>query len=169
MGLYQTQCRNCHLCCLWGVGNLWSLRKGDTSWGSLGWMWNSLRQKVSLPWASDSLGNIHHRTLWARRHLHLLGRRKKRLRTGCQVFNRGAQRSRAGTLKDQWVQTANFMPKDLAGSELSSLKSSLDHVTFSFPLSWQPRKNTDNRGSHTHIETQILTYTHTQTRCRSTT
>lgn len=162
LGLYQTKCRSCHLCCLWRVRKSRSLRKGDTNWGSLGWMRSSL-----MP-GTGSEPSLRLWQPWQRSESHAQSQtppssawqREREAANRLPSFNRGAQGSGAGTLKDQWVQSANFMPKDLAGSALSSLKSSLDHVTFSCPCSWQPRKNTDNRGSHTQRHKYVHTYIH---------
>ena len=115
-----------------------------------------------LPWVFDSHGNFQHHLFRARRCLHLFGRGEEKLWKCCQVFNRGAFRSGAGTLQDQWVQPANFIPKDLAGSELSSLKSSLDHGIFfhSHPAGSQGKIQIIE--DNTYIQMYTHTHTHTQ-------
>lgn len=116
-----------------------------------------------LPWVFDSHGNFQHHFFRARRCLHLFGRGEEKLWKGCQVFNRKAFRSRAGTLQDQWVQPTNFVAKDLAGSELSSLKSSLDHGIFfhSHPAGSQGKIQIIE--DNTYIQT--CTHIHTETPC----
>lgn len=104
---------NCHLRCLWRVRKSRSLRKGDTSWGSLGWMWSSLMpgtgSEPSLglwqPWqrsASRAQSQTPPSSAW---------QKEREAANRLPSFNRGAQGSGAGTSRTSGSSPPTSCPR----------------------------------------------------------